>query len=350
MSVLYPQLTNTKFPNEVDTINNFVDITLTTLPLAKQYYAKYNAGDIVGANQILIDNPDLKYSYIGAASLNPIVDAIKAIELFYMQDVQKYLMNIVSYKGEWSASVKYSKYSTVQYVHNSAIEVFMCANNDTPIGTIPTDTTYWIPLTMRGERGLAGIGLSAYGGWNSITKYPVNAMVAYNNALWGSYEENTAITPTESSSSTWYKIIEFSSELLAFIDKKSETSYKLTIDNGLVYFDSKNSKIDLALKSDIPTSLPASGGNAATVNGKTVESNVPANAKFTDTVYTHPATHPYSMITGAPTSLPANGGNANYANYASNAGNSDSVDSLHFTLSTAIPTTLTSNYICYVYE
>lgn len=38
--------------------------------------------------------------------------------------------------------------------------------------------------------------------------------------------------------------------------------------------------------------------NAAKVNGLTVETAVPKNAKFTDTVYTHPPTHPASMITG----------------------------------------------------
>lgn len=37
-----------------------------------------------------------------------------------------------------------------------------------------------------------------------------------------------------------------------------------------------------------PTSLPANGGNADTVNGHTVEANVPADAKFTDTVFQHP--------------------------------------------------------------
>lgn len=37
--------------------------------------------------------------------------------------------------------------------------------------------------------------------------------------------------------------------------------------------------------SDFPSSLPANGGNAATVNGHTVETNVPSNAKFTDTTY-----------------------------------------------------------------
>ena len=46
-----------------------------------------------------------------------------------------------------------------------------------------------------------------------------------------------------------------------------------------------------------PTSLPANGGDSATVNGKTVEVNVPANAKFTDTVYTHPSKHEASDIT-----------------------------------------------------
>lgn len=45
-----------------------------------------------------------------------------------------------------------------------------------------------------------------------------------------------------------------------------------------------------AKKTDIPTSLPANGGNAATVNGHTVASNVPANAVFTDTVFVHPTT------------------------------------------------------------
>ena len=42
-----------------------------------------------------------------------------------------------------------------------------------------------------------------------------------------------------------------------------------------------------------------------------VKTDVPLNAKFTDTIYNHPSTHPYSMITGTPNSLPANGGHSN---------------------------------------
>ena len=44
-----------------------------------------------------------------------------------------------------------------------------------------------------------------------------------------------------------------------------------------------------------PASLPANGGNADTVNGHTVEADVPADADFTK--YTHPDSHPASMIT-----------------------------------------------------
>ena len=42
---------------------------------------------------------------------------------------------------------------------------------------------------------------------------------------------------------------------------------------------------DYAKKTDIPTTLPANGGNADTVNNHTVESNVPTDAVFTDTTY-----------------------------------------------------------------
>ncbi len=40
-----------------------------------------------------------------------------------------------------------------------------------------------------------------------------------------------------------------------------------------------------AKKTDIPESLPADGGDARTVNGHTVEADVPADATFSDTRY-----------------------------------------------------------------
>ena len=44
------------------------------------------------------------------------------------------------------------------------------------------------------------------------------------------------------------------------------------------------------------TTIVPKAGDAATVSGHTVEANVPTDAKFTDTVYTHPDTHDATMI------------------------------------------------------
>ncbi len=50
-------------------------------------------------------------------------------------------------------------------------------------------------------------------------------------------------------------------------------------------FEDKIKEI-FAKKLDIPKSLPASGGDAATVNGHTIAVDVPSGAQFTDTTYT----------------------------------------------------------------
>lgn len=43
-------------------------------------------------------------------------------------------------------------------------------------------------------------------------------------------------------------------------------------------------------------SLPANGGNASTVNGHTVEADVPADAKFTDTTYGNASTSAAGLV------------------------------------------------------
>ncbi len=67
------------------------------------------------------------------------------------------------------------------------------------------------------------------------------------------------------------------------------TSHLQRFANG---FEEKITNL-FARKTEIPRSLPANGGNAATVNGHTVAANVPAGAKFTDTNTT------YNPMTGA---------------------------------------------------
>ena len=65
------------------------------------------------------------------------------------------------------------------------------------------------------------------------------------------------------------------------------TNHPATMITGLAKVATSGSYNDLTNR---PTSLPANGGNSSTVNGHTVLSNVPANAKFTDTTYANATT------------------------------------------------------------
>ena len=56
-------------------------------------------------------------------------------------------------------------------------------------------------------------------------------------------------------------------------------AFEITTNGGKLYDK------DIATMDDIPTSLPANGGNADTINNHTVNADVPENAVFTDTIY-----------------------------------------------------------------
>lgn len=70
---------------------------------------------------------------------------------------------------------------------------------------------------------------------------------------------------------------------------------------------------DKANVSDIPNIKVNAAVDADTVNGHSVNADVPENAKFTDTI---PDLSPYAKKTDIPTELPANGGNADEATNA----------------------------------
>lgn len=98
---------------------------------------------------------------------------------------------------------------------------------------------------------------------------------------------------------------------------------------------------------DFPTSMPANGGNAATVGGHTVGVNVPADAKFTDTTYTSKT----AVSGGTDVSLVTTGEKATWNAKTSNIGTVTSIKlgTVSYTPSSGIislpayPTTLPAN-------
>lgn len=91
---------------------------------------------------------------------------------------------------------------------------------------------------------------------------------------------------------------------------KNDAAFRLLFEEGVsdidryvVFQGSSNSKTSLntCYKDSFKYNPITNNLTVGTINGFTIETSVPANAKFTDTVYTHPSTHPASMITGLST-------------------------------------------------
>ena len=208
VSILYPDLSNTTYPNTVDTFTQFLDILASDGDLVKQYQIAMQNGDMATANTILQQIPAYRQKLLTAQDLNKFIDAIVATERFYKTDIIPYtnekqaewqsIIDQFTYLGAYSAETQYKTNNYVSFITNDVEQLYI-ALSDPPVGTTPTNTTYWRILSLRGPRGLSGSGLSFAGDWNNVNTYLVDDCVGYDNGLWHSLQTNTNQTPYEGS-------------------------------------------------------------------------------------------------------------------------------------------------------
>lgn len=368
MSVTYPLYNYSSFPDSIDQFDRFTDLTLDTIEYAKQYNAYMNKGDLSNAAKILIDHPELKTSLINAANLNRIIDAIKCIETFYAEDIQRYLINIIKFRGEYSSSTKYLKYDVVMYNNLG----YLCISSDTPIGTVATNTAYFVPLTLQGEQGIAGVNLTFEGTWDSKVTYSSDSCVTYNNILYASLTDNNLAKTPSKTSSYWTVVIDF--DLLTTYDNSSSGLNSVSLQNAI---DEVNAKVNTNKNNiSINTSNITSNTNKiADINNRISKINNTAD-KDKEVKYAVSAGSATSATSATNANYATSAGSANTAtsaitastctgnsatatkatnaDYATSSGNSDSVDGYHFTVSnvdlTAGTSSLTTNTFYFVYE
>lgn len=199
ISEQYQDLDYTNFPDNLDDNITYQDASAETAALVQQYYDLKNQGKDSDANALVEANPILNTIIINSSVMQRFNDRTIALERFYMSDVQSYIMNAAHYKGTWSASAKYTKYDFVTYYVDNKIFSFECIQLDTPVGTLPTNSSYFIKITLQGEQGVSGTGLSPRGVWSNTVQYYKDDCVAYDNKLWSALQDNIGQTPVEDS-------------------------------------------------------------------------------------------------------------------------------------------------------
>ena len=201
MGEIYTDL-NSDFPLKVSTMNRVQDVTLSAKAYVDLYNQYYSQGDFDNANQVINDHPELLTMMLNMTLINQIIDEIKATQRTFKDDVESYILTVVKIKGEYSGSVKYTKYNMVY--HNG--QPYMNIADDTPIGTTPTNSNYWYALAIKGEQGESGLGLTPRGSWSEYVQYYKDDLVSYNNALWAAKEDNIGYFPNDTSK-VWYSVL-----------------------------------------------------------------------------------------------------------------------------------------------
>ena len=176
MSQSYLDLVETNFPQAVDTFDRATDVTLDLLPLVQEYQNLYQSGKLNDAAILLNNHPELQNCMINAKTINRCYDGIKALQRYYFSDIQKYIEELITYRGEYSSKSSYNKYDVV--IYNSS--AYLCVS-DSGIGVLPTSNK-WVQITLKGDQGEPGINLTFLGSWSAVSTYPKDSCVTYNNA------------------------------------------------------------------------------------------------------------------------------------------------------------------------
>ena len=209
MSTLYPDLSFTNFPNSLDNIALKSNITNSTdAGLVEQIQNYILAGNFTAAANILNTNPQLNGKIFTANDYNTLRDAILALERFYTNDVSLYVKNKqnewednvdrFNFKGTYSPTVQYQKNNMVNYADENGTLLYLCTTQP-PINTPPTNTSYWRILTLRGERGSSGDGLSFNWVWDATTQYQLNDVVIYATRWWAATQATKGDIPSDGS-------------------------------------------------------------------------------------------------------------------------------------------------------
>ena len=214
MSNTYPSLQFTTFPEQVQTFVTMLNMAIADGPAIKGYQQAMQNGNNALAQQYYAQITNADQKFIDATKMNKLMDTCVALQKFYLTDIQPYVENLqtewtnrieqFNYLGDYSASTLYAVNNFVTYTASGVKNVYICVKVP-PVGTAPTNTTYWRKLTIQGLQGPSGENLSFRYGWKSDEVYYPQDVVTYNNVVWGCSVQNSNQTP-QSGSTYWNTI------------------------------------------------------------------------------------------------------------------------------------------------
>lgn len=202
-------------PNSIPYLR-YQDIQIPDVQLRTQFQQYFQTGNYAEAIGVLNGNvAQLQGKAFIANTINTITSALLILENYYYEGVTVYLSNLAMQyqtminnfrkRSNWIGTIQYTPYNFVVYNNN----IYMCIQ-EPPIGTIPTNETYWLFLGLMGPDGKPGVNVVMEYEWEPTTSYQKNDLVVYNGLIYVALKDNTGIVPgTDVANNTWLVFIMF---------------------------------------------------------------------------------------------------------------------------------------------
>lgn len=176
------------------------DMHLENKILFSQFYQAMMNNDINTASNILINNPQLSNQIIDADNINQLITAILTLESQPKIDIDNFLNNLqiifqnlinqTKFISAYNSMIQYEKQNFVTYNGMTYFAIMT-----PPIGTLPTNTSYWNEYNVKGLQGYPGLGLNLRYNWSATVNYSAGDVVVYQNKLWAAIAPNINSVP-----------------------------------------------------------------------------------------------------------------------------------------------------------
>lgn len=166
------------------------DLQLENEPLRQQFMQYFREGYYFQAIDLIKDNiDDIDSEAFFPDVFNTLNSALVYLQNLYYNSVEvvleedqkqfQYMINTYMNKKEFDSTVAYEPYNFVIYNE----QIYLCIQNTTP-GILPTNTTYWVLVGLKGEIGATSIDVQLRYEWDYQITYSPKDVVVYNNILY----------------------------------------------------------------------------------------------------------------------------------------------------------------------
>lgn len=176
------------------------DMHLSSRDLFLNYYYAMQSNNVSSANSILLNNPSLANQITNSQNVNYLINGVNEREIEPKRDIDYYLdklyqdflvmINNTRVRGDFDSTVQYYPHNLVYYNGKGYY-----ALKEPPIGTLPTNTEYWLEFDIRGFQGYGGLDLNLKFNWDNTISYKKGDIVIYRNKMWYALADNTNYEP-----------------------------------------------------------------------------------------------------------------------------------------------------------